>query len=330
MTNKFEVSTQDTIRTNRKRYLGGSDFPALFDEGFGNRWDMILHKAGLKESTNFTSVAMEYGNKMEPIIRNYTNRLNGNCYTPISKTFEDKRVRINVDGFDEERNSVLEIKTTSSDKPQCYHYLQLLFYMHYLKADEGVLAVLVHDEWFSEQLSDNRLTYQVFNSTYELATYIDIEFGWAAFDVEEIVKDFWRDVALVEATHEAGQDVTRALIMSEPELAVIDDIEPFMENYKWMVAHERATKNYLSDFKDRVNNLFESEDIKQLVLLDDSKITRVLPKSKVVDVVDYEKVIDEIISTLSVDKDLVSDIIESHTTQKVKETKGYVKITVKE
>ena len=66
---------QASVKQDRDKYLGGSDIPIIMElSSFKSRYDLLLEKAGLKEDTFPGNVYTEYGNTMEPKIRDYVNR----------------------------------------------------------------------------------------------------------------------------------------------------------------------------------------------------------------------------------------------------------------
>ena len=135
------------VTIDRDKYIGGSDIPIIMGiSPFKTRFDLLLEKAGLKEN-NFTgNEYTEYGNILEPKIRNYinfTDEING-----YGGGFEEYKtikgdVRCHLDGFNE--HEVLEIKTTSQIHEDINDYktylVQLLFYMQTVNVEFGLLAV---------------------------------------------------------------------------------------------------------------------------------------------------------------------------------------------
>lgn len=149
------------VTIDRDKYIGGSDLPVIMGiSTFKTRWELLQEKAGLKESTFTGNKYTEYGNVMEPKIRDYVN----NYFKDRMAEFVPNRVidgdfRAHTDGFN--GNCVLEIKTTSNiyDSIDGYkHYLvQLLKYMEVNHVDEGILCVYERPEDFSEEFNENNL-----------------------------------------------------------------------------------------------------------------------------------------------------------------------------
>ena len=162
------------VRTDRNKYIGGSDIPTIMNiSPFKKRFDLLLEKADLLENEFEGNVYTEYGNILEPKIREYINKTKNTNYIEYKKI--DGNIRCHLDGFNNE--SVLEIKTTSQIRKKVSSYkkylVQLLFYMQTMKVDKGVLAVYERPRDFCEEFHKERL--QVFD--------IDIK------DYEELLKD---------------------------------------------------------------------------------------------------------------------------------------------
>lgn len=151
------------VTTDRDKYIGGSDIPIIMGiSPFKKRFDLLLEKAELKENDFTGNEYTEYGNIMEPKIREYVNQ------TFDKEFIEGKHIngdiRIHTDG--EDKDSILEIKTTSQVHEKLDDYkvylVQLLFYMQETKSCFGYLAVYERPDDFNEEFDSNRLrTYRL-------------------------------------------------------------------------------------------------------------------------------------------------------------------------
>lgn len=160
---------QKSVKDDRERYIGGSDSPIILGiSPFKTRYELLLEKAGLKEDNFEGNEYTEYGNIMEPKIREYINKEYKMNFIEGKHIIDD--IRCHTDG--EDGNNVLEIKTTSQihEKVDDYkiYLVQLLFYMQYTKKNNGWLAVYERPEDFNEEFDKNRLNvYSVFKEEYE-------------------------------------------------------------------------------------------------------------------------------------------------------------------
>lgn len=167
---------QETVRQDRDKYIGGSDIPVIMNlSPFKSRFDLLLEKAGYKESDFEGNVYTEYGNKLEPKIRE---AINSEIEEPFvegkhvreAEADEIIGVRIHTDG--ENSDAILEIKTTSQIYEDIDDYkiylVQLLFYMVNTGKPYGLLAVYHRPEDLSEEFEPERLRlYQISVNQYE-------------------------------------------------------------------------------------------------------------------------------------------------------------------
>ena len=160
---------QETVKQDRDKYIGGSDIPIIMNlSPFKSRFDLLLEKAGYKEDSFEGNVYTEYGNTMEPKIRDHINSLREvtlsdpfieGKHTREASDDEIIGVRIHTDG--ENDNAILEIKTTSQIHKSIDDYkiylVQLLFYMVNTGKARGLLAVYERPEDLSEEFDPSRL-----------------------------------------------------------------------------------------------------------------------------------------------------------------------------
>ena len=183
---------QETVNKDRDKYIGGSDIPIIMDlSPFKSRFDLLLEKAGYKEDSFEGNVYTEYGNKLEPKIRDWINLTNQTDFIEgkhirEAETDEIIGVRIHTDG--ENDNAILEIKTTSQihDKVEDYkiYLVQLLFYMVNTGKPYGLLAVYDRPEDLSEEFDVDRL--QLFSISLENYTELCSEISDAC---ERFIED---------------------------------------------------------------------------------------------------------------------------------------------
>lgn len=152
------------VTIDRHKYIGGSDIPIIMGISlFKTRFELLQEKAQIKENAFNGNEYTEYGNAMEPKIREYINETTGSKFTEGKVV--DGDIRYHADGYDLESNELLEIKTTSQIKESLDEYkvylVQLLFGMAQYGATEGILAVYSRPDDFNEEFDKNRL--QLFN-----------------------------------------------------------------------------------------------------------------------------------------------------------------------
>lgn len=156
------------VTKDRDKYIGGSDIAAILNiSKFKTRWQLLKEKAGVEESSFTGNVYTEYGNELEPKIREYVNAELDHHFVE-GKVIEDY-LRYHADGVDFNDKCVLEIKTTSDIHGDIWgykHYLcQLLMGMWMYNYKRGVLAVYHRPDDFNKNFDSDRL--QIFTIRYE-------------------------------------------------------------------------------------------------------------------------------------------------------------------
>lgn len=157
------------VTIDRDKYIGGSDIPSILGmEYFKSYFDIVREKAGLGSVEFDGNKYTEYGNELEPKIRNYIN------FERDTEFIEDKKIngdlRCHVDGFN--GSEILEIKTTSNIKENVNDYqeylAQLLFYMKEFGVKKGTLAVYERPSDFNTTFKPSELhLYDININDYE-------------------------------------------------------------------------------------------------------------------------------------------------------------------
>ena len=233
---------QETVKQDRDKYIGGSDIPVIMDlSPFKSRFDLLLEKAGYKEDTFEGNIYTEYGNKLEPKIREYINR----SWVQTDPFVEGKHireaedgeiigVRIHTDG--ENDKYILEIKTTSQihDKVDDYklYLVQLLFYMVNTGKERGLLAVYERPEDLSEEFEAERL--QQFIISIENYTELCKEIGDAC---EKFIEDLQKVkdnpfITEEELLPTEITDITARIVAFESQLDYLKTIEQKIQKDK--------------------------------------------------------------------------------------------------
>ena len=295
------------VTIDRDKWIGGSDIPVIMGiSSFKSRWDLLQEKAGLQESTFKGNKYTEYGNILEPKIRDF---INFDMFT----NFEPDRIiqgnfRGHMDGFNGE--AVLEIKTTSQLHDSIDEYkvylVQLLKYMELASVKCGYLAVYARPDDFSTEFDPKRLyLYGVNIETYaDLLQEINTEIDRFRADLERLKanpllseQDFQPNALVV---------LSQKVMKFENQLAEMKVIEAELKKAK-QALYEEMTKH----------------DVKSWETPNGTKITRVdAVPSKTESVVELD------VDTL---KKECPDTFERYCRMVEKKTSGksgYVKITL--
>lgn len=226
---------QTTVSEDREHFLGGSDIPAVMGiSPFKTRFELLQEKAGLRKDDFEGNVWTEYGNTMEPKIRDYISKLDGVKYKEgmeivLSPEFSDigLGVRVHTDGGTED--TILEIKTTSEIYETVGEYkvyiVQLLYYMCKKHIDNGILAVYERPEDMSERFSKKRL--QIFRIKFADFAELAHEIATAEYDFRQDLKRLKENPNLTELDFIPFPVVIQAEALSllEQKLQALDEIE---------------------------------------------------------------------------------------------------------
>lgn len=303
---------QETVNQDRDKYIGGSDIPIIMNlSPFKSRFDLLLEKAGYKEDSFEGNIYTEYGNKLEPKIRDYVNKTfcNGDTSFIEGKHIREATgdeiigVRIHTDG--ENDNEILEVKTTSTIHDSIDDYklylVQLLFYMVNTGKPYGLLAVYDRPEDLSEEFDPSRL--QLFNIT--LDNYKEL-----CSEISEACERFIEDLIKVKANP----------FITEEELLPVEiaDITAQIIAFESQLDYLKSIEKKIKDNKARLKDAMQAASVKSWTTPNGYKITLV-PDGE--DKVDKKFNLDKLKAT---DPDTYNKYLEDTI---VKGRAGYVKIT---
>ena len=232
---------------------------------FKTRYELLLEKAEIKEIEQVENAYIDYGNALEPKIRDYINSEYKVSYKEDCLINND--IRCNVDGIDKNISSILEIKTTSKIHDDIKEYkvylVQLLFYMMNYKIDNGLLAIYERPQDFNEEFESERLhIYEInINDYKELCE-----------EINKAVEHFRKDLEKIKAnpflTEEdlVPQDLSKIaheVIALENQLKNYDIIKKQYEDLR-TILHEEMTKagkkNWEMPNGTLITNVLDGED----------------------------------------------------------------------
>lgn len=248
------------VTIDRDKFYGGSDIAVIMNlSPFKSRFDLLLEKAGYKENDFNGNEYTEYGNVLEPKIRDYVN-------TNRADKFEEGKyiendIRCHTDGINSD--TVLEIKTTSQIHNNVNDYkvylVQLLFYMQYTKREYGKLAVYARPDDFSEEFDETRL--QQFD--IRLSDYKEL-----LEKINASVEQFRIDLAKVKENPFITEEELLPVDLTELSEKVLG-LEIQLKSY------EELKKQY-DDFKEDLRQAMIKNNIKKWVTPNNTQITLIL------------------------------------------------------
>lgn len=248
------------VSIDRDKYIGGSDIPVILGiSKFKTRWQLLLEKAGLEESTFTGNRYTEYGHYIEPFIRDHINLTYNTQFIP--NRVIDGDIRCHTDGFNGE--CVLEIKSTSDIHSTVDGYkvylVQLVKYMEENDVQRGILAVYDRPEDFSPDFDAKRL--QVFEIV--LDDYLNL--------LNHVNKELDKFRADLERLKE-NPLLTEQDFLPAGELAVLADKVAKFEN---QLAAMKEIQNQCNEAKKQLYMEMVKRGVKSWAMPNGTKITRV-------------------------------------------------------
>ncbi len=315
------------VTKDRHLYIGGSDIPMIMRlSSFKTRYDLLLEKAQLKESDFQGNKYTEYGNVMEPKIRDYINEIGETKFIETKKIVDNKRYH--SDGFN--CTTILEIKTTSNIKNSLLEYktylVQCLYGMMVNDSLGGILAIYERPSDFDEEFNSKNLT------SYGFALEDHLEL---CNEINLAVDNFWSDLDKIKTAY-----ILEGVILTEEDLMNNDvvtisnkvlDLEKQLLDFK-------TIENEYKDQKAKLKLAMETENIKMWTTPNGTKITLVA------DIIDKEVLAETLNEELFKEEepvmikrydkikkeyDLKKEKYIFSTTKIKKGRSGYVKITLK-
>ena len=309
------------VTIDRHKYVGGSDLPTILglNAKYGTSiYDFAREKAGIIPNSFKGNQFTKYGQKMEPVIRDYINSVYGVNYLEDTIIDSTRGYRGNTDGID--RNAdipILEVKTFGEELDVDYYTAQCQFYMETFNqpacrlvgykrpADfyTGVDYELENDDsYFNLEFDENNIV--------EHTIYRDPKL-WAK--IEERIIAFKKAVEKLRKNHDMteaefnkifyGTDLIKAsnkMAKLETKLLKYKDIEK---------EHKKVKEDLYNLFEERGILSFDTGTM---------KITKVAPTS-------YD--------TVSIDTDRLKkeneEIYNKYKVIKTTNKKGYILITAK-
>ena len=310
------------VTIDRHKYVGGSDLPTILglNAKYGTTaYDLAMEKAGIKPREFSGNQYTKYGQKLEPVIREYINSLYGVNYLEDTVIDETRGYRGNTDGID--RNAdipILEVKTFGEELDVEYYTPQCQFYMETFNQPACLLVGYKRPADFYTGIDyDLENGDEYFNFDFDPANLVIHEIKrdskvWEKIDSR--IQAFKKAVAHIKENKDtATEDMFNEVFYGTDLLALTHKVAN-LEN------ELLAMKSKDSEYKKAKEELYKIFEDKGIISFDTGnvKITKVSPTS-------YD--------TVSIDtaklKENEPAIYEAYKTVKTTNRKGYILITVK-
>lgn len=162
------VKNDPNVVLNRKDFVGGSDVPIILGlSPYKTQFQLAQEKVGIKDSSFKGDEYTEFGNVLEPQIRDYINTVNEVRFKEATEVNKDRWIRSNVDGFEKEHKMILEIKTHGKNPTMKAYQAQMQLYMWQFDVEHGWLALYERPEDFNIEFDSDRLKIIVINRDEE-------------------------------------------------------------------------------------------------------------------------------------------------------------------
>lgn len=249
----------------RDRGIGGSDIPAVMGiSPFTKRIDLLTYKAGIAENDFKGNVYTEYGNTLEPKIRDYINTL-GYDFEPtyIEEPHEPLSRFYHSDGLDENKETVLEIKTTSQTHDNVDDYkvylVQLLYGMMLNECSEGVLAVYERPDDLDTEFDKARLH----------VYFIGIEdYEKLESEIWEAIEKFETDLLYLKGNPFATEDNLPSNTSITTIMNEAIDVDGKKIPATWLLQNLKALKDAEKKLREKLMSQMEKHSIKKVEFQD--------------------------------------------------------------
>lgn len=255
------VKNDPNVTQNRNMYVGGSDVPTILGlNKYKTQFELAQEKVGIKKSEFKGNEYTQYGNILEPQIRDYINAVNETNFAEKSLVSHKYNIRSNVDGYDEEYGLLLEIKTHGKNPTLKVYEAQMQLYMWHLDIEEGWLALYERPDNFDAEFDSERLNIRVIKRDDE---YIQ--------KILDAIEKFWIRCEFLRENPEATEQ--EYYNFGQNEVAVIANKVGRLE--RQLAGFKELEKQY-KEAKQELYEKMEEYDIKKFET-DHIVITRVLP-----------------------------------------------------
>jgi putative phage-type endonuclease len=262
------TQADDNVIKGRDKLVGGSDVPVLIGiSKYKTQFQLAQEKLNIVPSDFTGNEYTEYGNVMEPSIRKYINAVNGTHFAPETKIDRNIGIRSNTDGYDQEHELILEIKTHGKTLDIKPYVSQMQLYMYQFDTQEGWLALYQRPANFDTEFDAAHLDIKVIERDDEYISRIlnAIETFWIRCEYlkekPDMTESEFMSIGQNEVATLAGQ-------VEEIELQVVD-----LEKLIKKLDLERKA------MKDKLYSAMEEYDVKKWET-NKVTITRILPSIK--------------------------------------------------
>lgn len=258
------MKAESNVAENRNLFVGGSDVPTILGiNKYKTQYQLAQEKLNIVKSEFKGNEYTEYGNILEPQIREYINSINETNFKPDTKIDKERKIRSNTDGFDSENGMVLEIKTHGKNPTLNVYEAQMQLYMWHFGVEFGWLALYERPENFDIEFDADRLQIEVINRDDE---YVQ--------KILDAIETFWIRCEYLKEKPDMTEQEFMAIGQNEISIVAkqVEKLELQIASFKQLEEQYKAMKN-------KLYQLMEEYDIKKWET-DRIIITRTLPTKR--------------------------------------------------
>ena len=310
------------VTVDRHKYVGGSDLPTILglNAKYGTSiFEFAKEKAGIIPNSFKGNQFTKYGQKMEPVIRDYINSIYGANYLEDTVIDTVRGYRGNTDGIDRDADiPILEVKTFGEGLDVEYYTAQCQFYMETFNQDKCLLVGYKRpkdfytgmdydlendDSYFNLEFDENNIVTHLIERDPKL---------WQK--IEERIVAFKYVVGVLREHNDMTEDEFNSLFYGNDVIAMTNKVA-------LLESQLLGLKDIEDQYKKSKEELYKIFEERGLISFDTGtmKITKVAPTS-------YE--------TVSIDtkklKEENEDIYNKYKVTKTTNRKGYILITSEE
>jgi putative phage-type endonuclease len=260
----FPVKEDPNVTKNRDIYVGGSDVATILGlNKYKTQFELAKEKVGIVKNEFKGNEYTEYGNILEPQIREYINAINETKFKPDTRIDNEKGIRSNTDGFDKENQLILEIKTHGKNPTLKVYEAQMQLYMYQFDVSYGWLALYERPDNFDAEFDSDRLKINLVERDDE---YIQ--------KILDAIETFWIRCEYLKDNPEMTEQ--EYLSIGQNELAIV---AKQIEKLELQLANFKEIEKQHKEMKKKLYDLMDEYDIKKWET-DNIVITRKLPTTR--------------------------------------------------
>lgn len=258
------VKNDPNVTNKRNLYVGGSDIPTILGiNQYKTQYQLAREKLSIVKNEFKDNEYTEYGNILEPQIREYINSINETNFKPATKIDEERKIRSNTDGFDEEAGLILEIKTHGKNPTMNVYEAQMQLYMWHFGVEFGWLALYERPDDFDIEFDVERLQIKLIERDDE---YVQ--------KILDAVETFWIRCEYLKDNPEMTEQEFMAIGQNE-----ITVVARQIEKLELQLVQFNQLQEKYKSMKKKLYDLMEEYDIKKWET-DRIIITRTLPTKR--------------------------------------------------